>query len=97
MLITMGFTPQQNRTIKGKVTSAGDGIGIPGVNVFVKGTKNGTTTDADGKYSINVSAHGGTLVFSFVGFETKEVKIKSSPVIDLFLSPYVTFFKEFFT
>ena len=46
MLFSLGFTPQQSRTITGKVTSAEDGNGMPGVNVLVKGTKNGTVTDA---------------------------------------------------
>ena len=75
MLFSLGFTPQQSRTITGKVTSAEDGNGMPGVNVLVKGTKNGTITDAKGNYSITISAHGGTLIFSFVGYVTKEIKI----------------------
>jgi len=87
MLFSLGFTPQQSRTITGKVTSAEDGKGMPGVNVLVKGTKNGTVTDAKGSYSITISAHGGTLVFSFIGFQPKEMKVGTSNVINVVLSP----------
>ena len=94
ILFSLGFAPQQSRTITGKVTSAEDGIGMPGINVLVKGTKNGTVTDAQGNYSITVSAHGGTLVFSFIGYETKEIKIGTSNVIDVVLSPDVKALEE---
>jgi Ca-activated chloride channel homolog len=97
ILFSTGFTSQQSRTITGKVTSTDDGIGIPGVNVLAKGTTNGTVTNAQGKYSITISAHGGTLVFSFIGFETKEVKTGSSNVIDVTLSPDVTALEEVVT
>jgi len=53
----------QGREISGVVTSADDGLSIPGVSVIVKGTTIGTTTDFDGKYSINVPEDGTTLVF----------------------------------
>ena len=94
ILFSLGFAPQQSRTITGKVTSAEDGNGMPGINVLVKGTKNGTVTDAQGNYSITVSAHGGTLIFSFVGYETKEIKIGTSNVIDVVLSPDVNALEE---
>ena len=94
ILFSLGFAPQQSRTITGKVTSAEDGIGMPGINVLVKGTKNGTVTDAQGNYSVTVSAHGGTLIFSFVGYETKEIKIGTSNVIDVVLSPDVNALEE---
>ena len=48
LLFCLGFTAPQSRTITGKVTSGDDGKGMPGVNVVVKGTKNGTVTDAKG-------------------------------------------------
>ncbi len=83
ILFTLGFTTPQGKTITGKVTSQEDGIGMPGVNVLVKGTKNGTVTNTEGNYNITLSAHGGTLVFSFVGYVTKEVKIGSQNVINV--------------
>ena len=94
MLFSLGFTPQQSRTITGKVTAAEDGNGMPGVNVLVKGTKNGTITDAKGNYSITVSAHGGTLIFSFVGYVTNEIKIGTSNVINIVLSQDVNDLEE---
>jgi len=48
---------------------------IPGVNVLVKGTTNGTTTDADGRYSLDVDGENSVLVFSFIGFVTQEVQV----------------------
>ncbi|HMI66299.1 MAG TPA: carboxypeptidase-like regulatory domain-containing protein [Cyclobacteriaceae bacterium] len=55
----------QERVVTGKLTSKEDGAALPGVNVIVKGTTNGTVTDADGKYRISVPSSGATLVFSF--------------------------------
>ena len=65
----------QERTITGKVIAPEDGSALPGVNVLVKGTANGTVTDADGKYSLTVSGSGVILTFSFIGLESKEVPV----------------------
>jgi TonB-linked SusC/RagA family outer membrane protein len=62
----------QERVVSGKVTSSEDGSPIPGANVIVKGTTNGTTTDANGNFQISVSPNA-TLVFSFIGFATIEM------------------------
>ncbi|MBS9767901.1 MAG: TonB-dependent receptor [Flavobacteriaceae bacterium] len=64
----------QTKTVTGKVTAASDGAPLPGVNVIVKGTTNGTQTDFDGNYSIKV-AENAVLQFSYVGFKTKEKKV----------------------
>src|SRR5262245_18400907 len=72
------------RTITGKVTSADDGQAIPGVNVGVKNRSTTTLTKADGTYSI-LAPSGGTLVFSFIGYVTKEVKIDISNMINVSL------------
>ncbi|WP_321517032.1 TonB-dependent receptor [Marinifilum fragile] len=68
----------QSREVTGVVTSAEDGLSIPGVSVIVKGTTIGTSTDFDGKYSINVPDGEKVLVFSFVGMQMQEVTITSS-------------------
>ena len=70
----------QGREISGVVTSADDGLSIPGVSVIVKGTTIGTTTDFDGKYSLNVPEDGKFLVFSFVGMTMQEVEISSATI-----------------
>ena len=63
----------QNKTINGKVTSAGDGLPLPGVSVAIKGnTQVGTQTDVNGNYSLSVPQTTKTLVFTYIGFLTKE-------------------------
>ncbi len=71
-------------TITGKVTSS-TGEGLPGVTVLVKGTTTGTASGADGSYTINAPADNGTLVFSFIGYTTKEVAFSGSTTIDVTL------------
>ncbi|MGD9558401.1 MAG: SusC/RagA family TonB-linked outer membrane protein [Mangrovibacterium sp.] len=65
----------QTREITGTVTSAEDGSTLPGVSVSVKGTTLGTITDIDGKFLIKAPQNAQTLVFSFVGMQTKEVAV----------------------
>lgn len=86
LIISVGFTSPQNRLLTGKVTSADDGSAMPGVNVMLKGTSNGVTTNAQGNYSISVPAQGGTLVFSFIGYVSKEIKIGTGSVLNVALA-----------
>ena len=58
---------------------------LPGVSVLVKGTTNGTTTDFEGKYLLNVS-QGDVVVYSFVGFEDKEVTMDGSSTVNTTMS-----------
>jgi TonB-linked SusC/RagA family outer membrane protein len=82
MLSCVGLLAQ-DRKVTGKVTSAEDGSGLPGVSVSIKGTTKGTQTDASGNFSIPIGGEGGTLRFSFVGFASKEVVIGSQGVINV--------------
>lgn len=66
----------QERTISGTVTSPVDGTTLPGVNVLIKGTSQGTITDIDGNYSISAN-DTDVLIFSFVGFSNSEVPVSS--------------------
>ncbi len=75
----------QEKTITGKVTDD-QGLPLPGVNIVVKNTNNGTQTNFDGVYSIQAS-QGNTLVFSYLGFSDKEVSVDSSSTINLQLEP----------
>lgn len=59
---------------------------LPGVNILVKGTTNGTTSDGNGKYSISVPSQDAVLVFSFIGYITQEVSADNRSVIDVTLS-----------
>jgi len=80
----------QNRTITGKVTDAKDGSALPGVTILLKGTSNGTTTDPNGTYSLEVPEKGGTLVFSFIGYTSQELQIGNKSVINVKLSTSTT-------
>ncbi|WP_205502998.1 SusC/RagA family TonB-linked outer membrane protein [Rufibacter psychrotolerans] len=75
----------QNRTISGRVTSAADGVSLPGVSVVVKGTTVGASTDVDGRYQISVTGNP-TLVFTFIGFTSREVQVGASNTLDVRLS-----------
>ncbi|MEQ9289758.1 MAG: TonB-dependent receptor [Cyclobacteriaceae bacterium] len=76
--------------ISGKITSAEDGQGLPGVNVIVKGTSQGTITDIEGNYSLEVPNKESVLVFSSVGYAVQEVVVGNNTVIDLSLDFDVT-------
>lgn len=71
------------QTIGGMVTDQ-NGVPLPAVNVFLKGTTVGTQTDFDGNYALEGS-EGQTLVFSYVGYETQEIVIGDQDVIDVSL------------
>ena len=64
----------QSVTVSGTITDADSGTLLPGVNIVVKNTSNGVTSDFDGKYQIDVE-QGDILVFSYVGFTTQEVPV----------------------
>lgn len=81
MALVVQITFAQDRTITGTVTD-GDGMPLPGVNVMVKGTTSGTQTDFDGNYSVQASM-GDILVFSYIGFETKQEVVEDEDVIDM--------------
>jgi TonB-linked SusC/RagA family outer membrane protein len=78
-------TPQQSKVITGKVLLSDDNQGAPGVTVFVKGTTTGTTTDANGNYTLNVSSQESILVFSFIGYVTKEIAVGTQTKVNVTL------------
>jgi TonB-linked SusC/RagA family outer membrane protein len=82
----------QNITVKGLVKDAG-GSTLPGVNVVVKNTTSGNSTDINGNYSILVPADG-TIVFSFVGFETQEVAVGGRTTIHITLQESIKSLSE---
>jgi iron complex outermembrane receptor protein len=93
IMLLIVSVPAFAQTISGKVTASTDGQPLPGVSIVVKGTSQGTTTDASGKYSISASKNG-TLVFSFIGYKTQEVAIASRSVVDLALAEDATMINE---
>lgn len=90
LIVGNGFAvPVQETRVTGRVTSVEDGQALPGVSVVVKGTQQGTITDSDGRYSLNVPSSNGTLVFSFIGYNSQEIPINGRSTVDLSLSPSI--------
>ncbi len=82
-------TADQQKTITGRVFDP-NGLPMPGVNVLEKGTTNGALTDAEGKFSIDVSSGQAVLSFSFIGFTTLDVAVGNQTAINVTLSEVVT-------
>lgn len=85
ILFTAWQAAAQERTVSGKVTASEDGSPLPGVSVTVKGTKQGTQSDASGVYKINVSGNA-TLIFSFIGTVSQEVAVGTRTIVDVQLT-----------
>ncbi|MEX0771757.1 MAG: TonB-dependent receptor [Balneolales bacterium] len=76
----------QDNTVTGTVTDAESGGELPGVNIAIQGTTIGTTTNADGEYSLDVPSLDETLVFSYVGYSLQEVAIDGRTTINVSLA-----------
>ena len=83
-MLVLGTHPliAQTKTVSGNVTATSDNAPLPGVNVLVQGSTNGTQTDFDGNYTIEV-AEGGVLVFSYIGTASQSVTVGSSNTINV--------------
>ena len=84
----------QGSTVTGKVTASLNGEGLPGVNVLLKGSQEGTITDINGDYSLEVGDESSILVFSYVGFNSEEITVGSRTVIDIEMIEDVTSLTE---
>jgi TonB-linked SusC/RagA family outer membrane protein len=82
-LLTAFAAVAQRNTVRGTVTGTG-GSPMPGVNILVKGSTNGTSTDSDGKYSLEASADD-VLVYSFIGYTSQEVRVGTQTSINVSL------------
>ena len=82
-ILISGFCYSQN-TLTGTVVDSELGTGLPGATVLVKGTSNGVSTDFDGAFKINASG-SGTLVVSFIGYETQEIAFSNSMTLNIAL------------
>lgn len=85
LALVVQLTFAQQKTITGTVTDD-TGLPLPGANVIIKGTSTGTQSDFDGNYSITANV-GQTLTFSYVGFDTQEIKVGAQNKIDVTLQP----------
>lgn len=81
LFYTTGYA--QGKPISGVITDASK-LPIPGVNVLIKGTQKGVSTDLDGKFVIS-APDGATLVISYLGFTTKEVKVGGASTYNITL------------
>ncbi|WP_153800791.1 SusC/RagA family TonB-linked outer membrane protein [Foetidibacter luteolus] len=84
-LLISSTTLAQSKKVTGKVVSATQ-VALAGVSVQIKGASTGTVTDASGSYSLTVPGNSSVLVFTFIGFATKEVEVGTQSVIDVQLS-----------
>ena len=92
LFATISFAQEYN--ITGNVSSAQDGLPLPTVSVTVKNTSKGVVTDFDGNYAINNVNKGETLVFSYLGFTTKEVVVGNQTKIDVLLEEDIESLEE---
>ncbi|MFM7852918.1 MAG: carboxypeptidase-like regulatory domain-containing protein, partial [Flammeovirgaceae bacterium] len=81
------FAVSAQVSVSGRVTSGEDQSPLPGVNILVKGSTNGTISDADGNFTINVPSANDVLVFSFVGFITQELAVANQTSLNVVLAP----------
>ena len=79
--------------ISGRVTDD-TGAPLPGVNIIIKGTTNGTTTDAEGKFRLTIEDDNSILIFSFIGFQIQEINIAGRTEIDVTLRPDIKSLEE---
>ena len=81
--------------VSGKVTDKVNGQSLPGVSILIKGTNSGTITNVDGGYKLSLPDNSdATLVFSFIGYVSQEVKVGSQQVIDIKLDADVSSLNE---
>ncbi len=86
LMLASSLAWAQNNSVSGTVTDSETGETLPGVNVLVKGTTTGTSTDTEGNYSLNAPSLTDTLVFSYIGFETQEIPINSRTTVNIEMS-----------
>ncbi|WP_291856411.1 carboxypeptidase-like regulatory domain-containing protein, partial [Marinilabilia sp.] len=76
------LSQQDELPVRGKVVDS-DGNPVPGVTVQIKGTQTGTITDMDGNYSLQVPDDAATLIFSFIGMQTRQVMLEGQTEVDV--------------
>lgn len=89
LILVFSFTvcAYTQRTITGKITTEDAPEGLPGVNIIIEGTTEGTISDLDGNYTIEVPNDSCTLVFSYIGYLTEKMTVSGKTVIDMAMIP----------
>lgn len=80
------YQQKKGRTVTGTITDAVDGSPLIGVNIKLKGTTTGVISDIDGNYSIEVDSRKSILIFSYIGYKTREVPVEDLGVINVKLT-----------
>lgn len=94
MLMLLGMTVYGQQTVTGKVRDVQTDEPVIGATVLIKGTSNGTVTDTDGNYSIQVKGENDVLVFSFIGYATLEETVGSRSVVNVSMEVDITQLSE---
>ena len=84
----------QRISVSGTVTASDETTGLPGVSILEKGTSNGTVTDAEGNYSLDVEGPESVLVYSSIGYLKEEITVGTQTVIDVEMVPDITSLEE---
>ncbi len=84
----------QDKTVSGTVTDGENNETLPGVNVLIKGTTQGTVTDMNGEYRLSVPGNDAVLVFTSIGYAAEEVTVGNQSTIDLTMLPDVQSLSE---
>jgi len=98
VVLTSGFASpafaMQQLTVTGRVVDANTNESLPGVNVVIKGTTIGATTDISGSFRIEVVSPNAILVFSYIGYETFEIPVDGRSIINAALTPSIDLLDE---
>ncbi|MCD8539323.1 MAG: SusC/RagA family TonB-linked outer membrane protein [Leadbetterella sp.] len=86
LFLTLCEVQAQSRTVSGRVTDEKDGTPVPGVTVTVKNTTVATQTNENGQFSLSAGSENDVLVFSFIGYESREVRVGNQSVINVSLT-----------
>lgn len=94
LTIAVGAAHAQGRIVSGTVKDESNGDVIPGVNIQVKGTSNGTISDQNGAFQVSIESDNDVLVFSFVGYRKQEIQVGSKTTIDVALASDISTLEE---
>jgi TonB-linked SusC/RagA family outer membrane protein len=97
ILLLTGLALGAQNAVEGIVKSAGGGEPLIGVTVSIKGTSQGTTTDVDGRFKINISVPNAVLLFGYTGYAPLEVSVGNQSNLDVSMEPSVNVLDEFVT
>ncbi|WP_162845342.1 SusC/RagA family TonB-linked outer membrane protein [Flavobacterium arcticum] len=94
LLLMLPLSVLAQSTLTGNVSDSATGQPIPGVNVIIEGTTNGTTTDIDGKYTLMGVAEGNRIAFSFIGFANQTIEYTGQATLNVVLQEDATQLQE---